>query len=149
MNINRYSVTISSPPDRMVPITTRRPSGLTRPINIKLAYTKVAMLFAISILITWVPSSVNRIYGLRYPKQPSYALNIGSAIVLPLQGFWNTVIYFTTSIAICKEVWARLRGREKGSSGFTVMEIRGDKERGIVVEMTLNRSSVSLSADSL
>ncbi|KAH8651899.1 hypothetical protein BGZ60DRAFT_473601 [Tricladium varicosporioides] len=85
---------------------TRRPSGIDK---IKWAYTKCAMLFAISILITWVPASINRVYGLRYPKDPSFALNIGSALVLPLQGFWNTVIYFTTSLSICRNVWHQWR----------------------------------------
>lgn len=85
--------------------------------KIKWAYTKVALLFAVSILITWVPASVNRVYGLRFPTKPSYILNIGSAVVLPLQGFWNTVIYFTTSLSICRGVWARFKAR-KGDKGF-------------------------------
>ena len=36
---------------------------------------------AASILITWVPASINRVYGLRYPTDPSYVLNVMSAIV--------------------------------------------------------------------
>lgn len=153
--MNRYSITISSP-DRIAPGTTKRSNLLTRPNNmdkIKWAYTKVAMLFAISIFITWVPSSINRIYGLRYHKEPSFPLNIGSAIVLPLQGFWNTVIYFTTSISVCKGVWARFRGQEKRSRGFTVLDIPerqlGDKERGSVVEISVNRSRESIEVNSL
>lgn len=88
--------------------------------KIKWAYTKCAMLFATSILITWVPATVNRVYGLRYPESPSFALNIGSAIVLPLQGFWNTVIYFATSLSICTNVWVRFRSR-KQPGGFAVL----------------------------
>ncbi|CZT11060.1 related to G protein coupled receptor like protein [Rhynchosporium graminicola] len=113
-----YSITIvSSPPPTKPPHTnhynltrqypaqipsqgavTKRPSSIDK---IKWAYTRCALLFAISILITWVPASINRVHGVRYPGYPSFALNIGSAIVLPLQGFWNAVIYFATS----KSVW--------------------------------------------
>jgi hypothetical protein len=139
-----------------MPTPTRLTSMLARPSNmdkVKWAYTKVAMLFAISIIITWVPSSINRVYGLRYPQDPSYALNIGSAIVLPLQGFWNTIIYFTTSLSICKGVWAQFKGQTKNTrsnGGFAVLENsqkRPDKETGSVLEISINRGRVSL-ADS-
>jgi len=123
-DIDNYTITISA---KMCaasnPKTTRRllawPKRPSTMDKVKWAYFKVAMLFAVSILITWVPASVNRVYGLRYPENPSYALNIGSAIVLPLQGFWNTVIYFTTSLTICKKVFGRVRDgkEEKDSDG--------------------------------
>jgi hypothetical protein len=89
----------------------RPPSAVDK---IKWAYMKCALLFAASILITWVPASINRVYGLRYPNHPSFALNIGSAVVLPLQGFWNTVIYFTTSLRICKDVWTKWKLKKAG-----------------------------------
>lgn len=62
--------------------------------RIKLAYAKCALLFACSILITWVPSSANRVNG---AVDPSFPLNVAAAAVLPLQGFWNTTIFFWTS----------------------------------------------------
>jgi hypothetical protein len=77
--------------------------------DIKYRYTKSAMLFAISILITWVPSSANRVYGIFHPDQPSYALNIATAVVLPSQGFWNGLIFFTTNLPICRRVWRDVR----------------------------------------
>ncbi len=104
--------------------TKRSPSTMDR---IKWAYTKVALLFAISILVTWVPASVNRVYGLRFPNNPSFALNVCSSIVLPLQGFWNTVIYFTTSLPICKRVWAEIQGKRRGRRGKRKRE-RGCRE---------------------
>jgi len=103
--------------------------------KVKWAYTKCALLFAISILITWVPASVNRVHGLRYPKHPSFVLNVGSAIVLPLQGFWNTIIYFSTSLSICRSVWEQLknerkRGREEKKEGFKMLDVvRGESRR--------------------
>jgi hypothetical protein len=100
---DRYSVTISSFPataaiTKSVPPPQEGKShiGMDRVI---MAYTKCAALFAASLLITWIPSSANRVYGLIYPTKVSYALNVSSALVLPLQGFWNAVIYFVTSFA--------------------------------------------------
>ena len=31
-----------------------------------------------------------------------------TAFVLPLQGFWNCVIYISTSLPACKTLWASL-----------------------------------------
>ncbi|KAF5667123.1 G-protein coupled receptor [Fusarium heterosporum] len=66
------------------------------------AYTKVAMLFFGVILITWIPSSANRMYSHIHPNKVSKPLQFMSATVLPLQGFWNAVIYTVTSSAACK-----------------------------------------------
>ena len=66
------------------------------------SYTKCAVLFFISLLVTWVPSSVNRVYSLVYPELISIPFTYASAVVLPLMGFWNSVIYITTSWAACK-----------------------------------------------
>jgi hypothetical protein len=63
-------------------------------------------------------------HRLRYPAHPSFALNVCSAIVLPLQGFWNTIIYFMTSMSICRNCIAefkesrRRRIERKGSIVF-------------------------------
>ncbi|PQE10664.1 G- coupled receptor protein [Rutstroemia sp. NJR-2017a BBW] len=148
---SNYRVTISALPNATLSSRTSRRNGANSFDRIKWAYTKVAMLFAISILITWVPASVNRVYGLRYPDKPSFVLNILSAIVLPLQGFWNTVIYFTTSLSICRTVWADFRGppsQRRSTDGFRMMERpmasrkRGDvKESESMVELSTSRSA--------
>ncbi|PQE16190.1 G- coupled receptor protein [Rutstroemia sp. NJR-2017a BVV2] len=157
---SNYRVTISALPNATLSSRTsrRNGAGVNSFDRIKWAYTKVAMLFAISILITWVPASVNRVYGLRYPEKPSFVLNILSAIVLPLQGFWNTVIYFTTSLGICRTVWADFRGpasQRRSTDGFRMMERptasrkRGDvKESESMVELSTSRSA-SAEVDSL
>ncbi|KAF7877382.1 hypothetical protein EAF04_001062 [Stromatinia cepivora] len=144
-----YRVTISALPHINTTRGSRRGTA-TSLDKIKWAYTKVAMLFCISILITWVPASVNRVYGLRFPDKPSFILNIGSAIVLPLQGFWNTVIYFTTSLGICRSVWADFRGpsnQHKQIEGFRKMDrpMTGNrraetKEMESMVELSTSRS---------
>ncbi|KAI9823875.1 MAG: hypothetical protein M1832_002192 [Thelocarpon impressellum] len=73
-------------------------------------YTRCAFFFFMAMLVTWVPSSVNRVYGLLHPTTFSFSLNYLSALVLPLQGFWNAVIYFSTSLPACLALWRQLRG---------------------------------------
>ncbi|KAH8585788.1 hypothetical protein B0O99DRAFT_748786 [Bisporella sp. PMI_857] len=110
---DRYSISISGPPPDPESQPSRssymqatdsrfRRGGLD---SVTYAYTKCAVLFAVSLLITWVPSSANRVYSLVARGTVSYPLNAFSALVLPLQGFWNSIIYFATSIAACKEAW--------------------------------------------
>ncbi|KAL9594050.1 MAG: hypothetical protein Q9219_007240 [cf. Caloplaca sp. 3 TL-2023] len=93
-------------------------------------YTKVAILFFVSLCVTWVPSSINRIYDLAHPDGVSYSLNFISAIVLPLMGFWNGVIYFATTRAVCihlfwelVERWAPRR-KERTRSPRVMSEAR-------------------------
>lgn len=89
---------------------------------VKLAYLRTSFVFAISVLVTWTPSSINRVYTLIHPDEVSYALNVASAAVLPLQGVWNAVIYFTTSARILREEanrfrWRRQQRRRGGGGG--------------------------------
>lgn len=109
---DQYSATISSsrsdeerqtrasPPLRVTSHTCG-PAGLD---SITWSYTKCAALFAASLLITWVPSSTNRMYSL-VSGRVNYPLSILSALVIPLQGFWNAIIFFTTSKVVCKAAW--------------------------------------------
>lgn len=89
---------------------------------IKRAYLRTSFLFAVSVLVTWIPSSVNRIRGMFYSDSP-YAYNVGTAIVLPLQGVWNAVIFFVMSWKILRE------------------SIADWSKRGEVVELTDGASS--------
>ncbi|KAB8265496.1 hypothetical protein BDV32DRAFT_116650 [Aspergillus pseudonomiae] len=85
------------------------------------AYTKYAMLFFIALIVTWVPSTVNRAYSLAYPHSYNFALNYVSSFVLPLQGFWNSMIYMSISWPAFKAVyWDIRRGslvRDPGCRG--------------------------------
>lgn len=71
-------------------------------------YVKCAMLFFSALLVTWIPSSGNRVYTLINKGDVSKPLFFASAFVLPLQGFWNAIIYMMTSWAACKSLWATL-----------------------------------------
>ena len=60
-------------------------------------YAKCAMLFFVSLLVTWVPSSTFRVSSVVSPNDHIYGLAYATGLVLPLQGFWNSIIYFATS----------------------------------------------------
>lgn len=79
-------------------------------------YTKVASLFFVSLLVTWVPSSINRVYSLIYPEEISVPYAYAAGIVLSLMGFWNSVIYITTSRAACGILFSNLFRRFGGNS---------------------------------
>lgn len=76
--------------------------------NIKM-YRKVAFLMFLSLVVVWVPSSVNRIYQIIVPAGESDILNVISAFVLPTQGMWNAIIYFYTSKHECKQAWKQTK----------------------------------------
>ncbi|PHH84821.1 hypothetical protein CDD83_1327 [Cordyceps sp. RAO-2017] len=64
---------------------------------VKMAYLRTSFIFGFSVLITWIPSSINRMYSLTNDGRISFSLSIASGCVLPLQGVWNAMIYLTTS----------------------------------------------------
>lgn len=106
------------------PITTSRvyrPSGATNPNKAAIKYCKCALLFFIALIITWVPSTVNRIYNIVRPNEVVFGLNLAAALVLPLQGFWNAVVYVATSTfavkCLCQDVrdWFRIRKAQRQS----------------------------------
>lgn len=61
-------------------------------------YTLVAFVIFLALLIVWVPATVNRIWGLIAGKVP-IGIDIAAGIVLPLQGFFNCVVYLFFSRA--------------------------------------------------
>jgi hypothetical protein len=67
------------------------------------SYTKVAILFFTAMLVTWIPSTANRLYSIKNPGRIVPALEFAAAFVIPLQGFWNAVIYVTTSWKACRK----------------------------------------------
>ncbi|KAG0647022.1 Cyclic AMP receptor 2 [Hyphodiscus hymeniophilus] len=93
------------------------------------SYTKVAVLFFVAMMVTWIPSSANRVYSVVHPGQVSLGLEFASAFVLPLQGFWNALIYATTSLPACKQVWAHIRDRNRMSGGSLKQMTGGQKQQ--------------------
>lgn len=94
-------------------------------------YTKCAILFFSAILITWTPSSANRVYTIIHRGQVSVVLNFMSAFVLPLQGFWNAVIYTFTSWSACKDLLRDLRkGRAPDATELVTVMLRDSSHAG-------------------
>ena len=86
---------------------------------VKRAYLRTSLLFGASVMITWIPSSINRIHSLIYNDSP-FPYNAAAATVLPLQGVWNGLIFFITSWKVFKQCVRELTGRAtqaKGSRG--------------------------------
>ncbi|KAL6860804.1 G-protein coupled receptor protein [Trichoderma novae-zelandiae] len=81
--------------------------------NAAWSYTKCALLFFGAMLITWIPSSANRLYSLTHNNSISVPLQFASVFVIPLQGFWNCLVYVTTSWVGCKnlfhDMWLAIR----------------------------------------
>ncbi|KAH6854081.1 hypothetical protein B0I37DRAFT_21732 [Chaetomium sp. MPI-CAGE-AT-0009] len=123
------TITSAHPRERPKPPRTSLPTRLARAWRkfqrklatldpIKLAYLRTSFVFALSILVTWTPSSINRVYSLAYPARTSYGLNLASAVVLPLQGLWNAIIFAATSWHILRDEWVESRRRGRGCAGF-------------------------------
>ncbi|KAG5913864.1 hypothetical protein E4U42_000836 [Claviceps africana] len=80
---------------------------------IKRAYLRTSLLFALSVLVTWTPSSLNRIYGWLEGHSP-YQLHVATSAVLPLQGLWNSLIFFISSWGPVRHHLAHRLGRLVG-----------------------------------
>ncbi|KAG9187702.1 hypothetical protein G6011_05573 [Alternaria panax] len=79
-----------------------------------MAYFQVAFLMFLALFVVWLPSSINRMYQFTHKDHPSFALNIISAIVLPLQGAWNAIIYIFTTRAECRRAWDTVMSKLTG-----------------------------------
>lgn len=101
----RYSGTTRHPTQSRV----HQPSGGIDPNKAALKYCNCALLFFIALLITWVPSTINRIYTIIRPTDVVFGLNLAAALVLPLQGFWNAIIYMATSSYAVKCLWEDIK----------------------------------------
>ncbi|KUJ21415.1 uncharacterized protein LY89DRAFT_433069 [Mollisia scopiformis] len=106
------SVLTPTTPSYRTPQSGRRPASL-QATTAMLSYTKVAGLFFLAMMMTWIPSSANRVYSVINPDDVSLVLECFSAFVLPLQGFWNALIYATTSIPACKSLWKQVKEQRR------------------------------------
>lgn len=90
-------------------------------------YARVAFLFFIALLITWVPSSINRLYAMAHPNVVNFPLNYLSSLVFPLQGFWNVIVYIITSQTACRRLWNRLTWRNTGRKGSNLTGAKDER----------------------
>ncbi|KAL8776317.1 MAG: hypothetical protein Q9213_008318 [Squamulea squamosa] len=96
-------------------------------------YARVAFLFFVALLITWVPSSVNRAYALAHPEHINFGLNFTSAVVFSCQGFLNCLVYMATSQSACRKLWAEVMRRDhrlptSRKESFTAYAMRREGE---------------------
>ncbi|RDA95089.1 hypothetical protein CP533_2095 [Ophiocordyceps camponoti-saundersi (nom. inval.)] len=91
---------------------------------IKRAYLRTSLLFALSVLVTWIPSSLNRIHGWLAGESP-FEFHVATAAVLPLQGVWNCFIFFVTS-------WKVVRRCIRGMPSEPLHSARGGESMGTV-----------------
>lgn len=91
--------------------------------NAAWSYAKCAILFFTAMLVTWIPSSANRVFSVVNAGMVSLPLEFMSAFVLPLQGFWNACIYIVTSWKACKTL------------GEDIFQFRVDRHRPSVDEL--------------
>ncbi|KAF1948336.1 hypothetical protein CC80DRAFT_24250 [Byssothecium circinans] len=93
--------------------TARRHNGMK--VNAAaLGYFKVAFLMFAALVCVWVPSTANRLQQFIHKDHPMFGLNLASALVLPLQGFWNSMIYISTTWPECKRAIAELMNKDNG-----------------------------------
>ncbi len=110
--------------------------------NAAWSYTKVAVLFFLAMMVTWIPSSANRVYSVVHPGHVSLPLQFASAFVLPLQGFWNALIYTLTSLSSCKQLWKEITERKRMSAnGFKSMKNAFHEDREAWPSRRLNTRS--------
>ncbi|KAL8669762.1 MAG: hypothetical protein Q9168_005656 [Polycauliona sp. 1 TL-2023] len=98
-------------------------------------YARVAFLFFLSMLIIWIPSSANRVYSLAHPNRINFPLNYVSALVLPMQGFLNAIVYILTSQTACRELVDAVQGKRRIpwrrlGTGRGLMNGRGGHRKG-------------------
>lgn len=56
-------------------------------------------------MVVKIPPSINRVYLISKPDNASFALSYLEGLTIPLQGFWNCVIYVVTSMDAVKALW--------------------------------------------
>ncbi|KAF4986262.1 hypothetical protein FGRMN_10919 [Fusarium graminum] len=116
----------NSPLRRITSATNRTVNKFVIDDPIKRAYLRTSFLFTLSVLVTWIPSSLNRIHSWLVGTSP-FEYHCATAAVLPLQGLWNAVIFFVTSGGPLKE-WFRNIGKQPTLQEREMMEMRGDDD---------------------
>ena len=79
-------------------------------------YARVAFLYFLAMMICWIPASINRLVSVIRPDQVIFGLNWVAALLLPLQGFLNALVYYVSSQTALKRIFAKITGRCCGRS---------------------------------
>lgn len=88
------------------------------------SYSLTVLLLMSIAIVTWVPSTVNRVYALFSPSSTSpYALEVVSGAVLSLQGFWNAVVYTVMSWRARQAMRADAADRPRTSASTSTADL--------------------------
>ncbi|KAF2654568.1 family A G protein-coupled receptor-like protein [Lophiostoma macrostomum CBS 122681] len=99
-------------------------------------YFKVAFLMFAALIIVWVPSTVNRLQQFIDKGHPVFGLNLASAFVLPLQGFWNSMVYISTSWPECKRAIRDLLKKDTSNASQETTDDRRGSEHTLAAQPT-------------
>ncbi|KAJ6783200.1 hypothetical protein PWT90_01240 [Aphanocladium album] len=109
IRVDQHALQLASAPDSQCPHATSISGPVQRRNHAAWSYAKCSLLFFTAMLITWIPSSANRVYSIVHDDHISLPLQYMSAFVLPLQGLWNAIIYAITSWSACKNLIRDIR----------------------------------------
>ena len=116
---------------------------------VKKGYLRTSAIFALSVLFTWTPSSINRVHSLLHPDSVNVGLTFASAFVLPLQGVWNAVIYFSTTWRpLCEELHA-IRDKRFGPRRLPIVRTAAAAARRVTSIPTAARRNPTASPDTV
>lgn len=143
----------SATPQRLLTTSTDsngRPRSPQSEVNVSArAYFKYAILYFVALLVTFVsplthiyifrkmwilidsgqmavrqvPSTINRVYIIVRPEANNFGLELATCFVLPLQGFWNSIVYIAISWPSMKTLFRRGRTRDKNSYPLLLLGI--------------------------
>jgi len=76
--------------------------------------------YPIIFVIVWIPTFINRIQNAIDPMNPSYVLYFLTAVVLPLNGFLNAIVYgVNEKLTFLYWKWWNGLGRDSDSTSDT------------------------------
>ena len=110
-----YSASVTAPSNRPNSVNMDVPRINTSNMRGARKFAIIAVALFVVMLIVWVPSSTNRIYSFNHP--PKFGLEIAAAAVLPLQGFFNNLIYCYTSRRQLRIIWRSQKWRLSYKNG--------------------------------
>jgi hypothetical protein len=71
----------------------------------------------IAMAVRQVPSTINRVYIIVRPEANNFGLELATCFVLPLQGFWNSIVYTAISWSSMKTLFRRGLRRDLSPAG--------------------------------
>ena len=78
-------------------------------------YARVAFLYFLSMIICWIPASINRLVSVIKPDDVIFSLNYIAICGLPLQGFLNGLVYYVSSQTAIKNLHGQSTGYPRKS----------------------------------